>query len=575
MSAKAILRTAKLKSLSNIAGSASHVMRQRETPNADPERYDSNLVLVGSGDIRSDIEARLPEKRRKNAVLAVEHVLTASPEWFKDKSPDEVMKWAEASVASMRSFWGDENVVSAVLHLDEATPHLHLYTVPIDPESGRLNARGFIGGRDKLSALQDHYAKDMAKFKLERGIKGSKAKHTRVKEFYANLENPPKLKYVEAEVVVQEKGFGVLRPKTEVRKFPSWESAKAVQTLASETLEYKRKVEQYQNTAKTLEREKARLERERLRQIPLVELAQELGLERDKHDRKKWKAPDGRHINIDGQKFYDLDEGKGGGGAIDFAMHVLGCDFKDAIGWLKSRYGVDEIADEIAASARKKAKRQVEQVEKKEFIPPKRDDSKWPRARAYLAKRGIDLPYPTPTIYADDKGNVVFLGKGRAELVGTGANKFKGLAAGSSKDSSGFIAGDWKNAEKIAVVESAIDALSYVELHPDQAAVSSAGTPSDGFLRNFLEWVRDIGKTPILAFDNDQKGWNFLGRARSIARKVFFGDIPVDDLRLRAVVGEAKPPAGKDWNDALQEQLAADDAPSDPAKDFSFPSRDM
>ena len=574
MGAKAILRTAKLKSLGNVAGSASHVMRWRDTPNADPSV--ANWVLVGSGDIKADIEARLPEKRRKNAVLAVEHVLTASPEFFRDKTPDEVMAWARASVASMEEFWGKDNVVSAVLHLDEATPHIHLYTVPIDPKTGRLNARGFIGGRDKLSALQDHYAKDMAVFGLERGVKGSKAKHTRVKEFYEHLNNPPKLKYVEAEVVVGEKGFGVLRPETEIKKFPSWKSARAMQTLASETVEMKRKAEQYQDTAKALERENARLERERLREIPLTDLAQELGLVRDKHDRHKWRTPDGRHINIDGQKFYDLDEGKGGGGAIDFAMHVLGTDFKDAIAWLKSRYGGDLTADEWA----RRARAQVKKVPKREFIPPQRDDSKWPMAHAYLENRGLSLPSPTPTIYADRRGNVVFLGKGRAELVGTGSNKFKGLAAGSSKDSSGFIAGNWRNATHIALVESAIDALSYVELFDNSAAVSTAGAPSEGFLSRFFEWVKGLGKVPVLAFDNDQAGRNFRRKALEVAERWFGRDEVEVDV----------PRHGKDWNDDLMVELSGDDGSDDAdmdiadmvAKalsatrnndDFSFPSR--
>jgi len=258
----------------------------------------------------------------------------------------------------------------------------------------------------------------------------------------------------------------------------------------------------------------------------------------------------GNHINIDGQKFYDLDEGKGGGGAIDFTIHVLGCNFKDAISWLKSRFGSEEIVDEIAISARNEAKQQVEHAEKKDFIPPMRDDAKWPQARSYLQSRGIEIREPTQTIYADSKGNIAFLGKRSAELVGTGKNAFKGLSAGSVKNSSGFIAGNWENAEKIALVESAIDALSYVEMYPKQAALSTAGTPTEGFLKKFFAWSRRLGKMPILAFDNDEAGMNFFQKARAIAKEVFFANANVDDSYIRAMVGEAEP-RFKDWNDEL------------------------
>jgi len=287
MAAKAILRIEKIKTLGNLSASSSHVARTRHTPNSDPASIIFNKVLIGSLHPLSDVEKLLPEKRRKNAVLAVEHVLTASPEFFKNKSHEEIMEWAKKSVESMKEFWSEENIANATLHLDESTPHLHLYAVPIDHKSGRLNARGFIGGREKMRHLQDHYASDMSVFRLKRGVKGSKAKHTRVKEFYQHLNNPPSLKYVEAEVVVRENGFGVLRQKTEIRKFPSWSSAQAVQTLASETVVMKKKAHQYQETAKSLERENAKLERDKLREIPLTDLALELGLVRDKDRTRK------------------------------------------------------------------------------------------------------------------------------------------------------------------------------------------------------------------------------------------------------------------------------------------------
>ena len=80
--AYAILRTAKLKSFGEIGGSLSHNYRTRPTPNADPIRTPNNAHSSLTPDlVMSGIKHRLPEKVRSNAVLCVEFLITASPEW--------------------------------------------------------------------------------------------------------------------------------------------------------------------------------------------------------------------------------------------------------------------------------------------------------------------------------------------------------------------------------------------------------------------------------------------------------------------------------------------------------------
>jgi len=146
----AILRTAKLKTYGNIGGAGAHNNRTRETPNADPGIQ--NVKLRGSNDLVSDVKARLgvlSKPPRKNAVLAVETLLTASPEFFKGKTDAEILAWAEYSLESMKLFWGEENVVAADLHLDESTPHIHVVSVPI--ADGKLSCREFLGGRKNKS----------------------------------------------------------------------------------------------------------------------------------------------------------------------------------------------------------------------------------------------------------------------------------------------------------------------------------------------------------------------------------------------------------------------------------------
>lgn len=185
----AILRMDKIKSFGNAGGLNEHLERTMEVPNSNPEKTHLNERIIGSGNLEVDIKARIEENGcnvRKNAVLAVQFVMTASPEFFDKTAPDfenKVESFKKLSEEFLKKEFGEKNVVNLTLHMDETTPHLHAVVVPIDGK-GKLNAREFINGRDKLSKLQDSFAEKMKVIGLERGLKGSKAEHTEIKQFY-------------------------------------------------------------------------------------------------------------------------------------------------------------------------------------------------------------------------------------------------------------------------------------------------------------------------------------------------------------------------------------------------------
>ena len=82
----AILRTAKLKTLGGIAASLAHTYRQRHTPNADPrEAVQNEHSHHGAAQVMAEVRELLPEQRRKDAVLAIEYFVGASPAWFEGK----------------------------------------------------------------------------------------------------------------------------------------------------------------------------------------------------------------------------------------------------------------------------------------------------------------------------------------------------------------------------------------------------------------------------------------------------------------------------------------------------------
>jgi hypothetical protein len=185
----AILRLQKLKTIGNIGGSLSHNYRTRNTPNADPSRTADNEHTLHSADaVKVAIESRLPEKRRKDAVLCIEHLITASPDW-NGWGTDKEAAFFEKSKKWLIDKYGAENVIATSIHRDETTPHLVAYVVPIDT-TGRLNAKKYIGGtRHVLSQMQTDFAATVADLGLSRGLEGSTAEHTTIKKYYSELDN--------------------------------------------------------------------------------------------------------------------------------------------------------------------------------------------------------------------------------------------------------------------------------------------------------------------------------------------------------------------------------------------------
>lgn len=188
----AILRAKKLKSFGAVARSARHTHREQLTPNADPAMTSRNRTVgaKGTSQVLAALKRTLPTKRRKDAVLAIEYLVTASPEVFKrhggrlDDTGNgyfaDALKWLQAK-------HGSANILSATIHLDESTPHMVAYVVPMTADK-RLSCRDFLGGPEKLRAMQtEFHAKIGVPRGLERGVEGSKTKHESVSSFYTTM----------------------------------------------------------------------------------------------------------------------------------------------------------------------------------------------------------------------------------------------------------------------------------------------------------------------------------------------------------------------------------------------------
>lgn len=188
----AIMRCKKLKGMGSVAASLDHYYRERDTPNADPERTPLNLYKL---DATTDatmgrLRSKLPEKRRKDAVLAVEYMMTASPEWWKTASKEQQQAFFQQSAKWLVDKYGKENVLALGIHRDETSPHLSAFVVPMTKD-GRLSAKDYIGGREKLRNDQTTYAQPLERLGLERGVRGSKAQHKTIQKYYGEMEKLP------------------------------------------------------------------------------------------------------------------------------------------------------------------------------------------------------------------------------------------------------------------------------------------------------------------------------------------------------------------------------------------------
>ena len=177
----AILRFAKYKGpeISNIEA---HNERTKEdyasNPDIDKSRSHLNFHLVTpQRKYRAESEKQIAEagcRTRSDSVRVVEALVTASPEFFKGKKKAEVKEYFTEALAFIEKYQAKGTIISAVVHMDEKTPHMHLCFVPLTAD-GRLSAKEIVGNKKKLTQWQDRFWEHMVKKypNLERGESAS------------------------------------------------------------------------------------------------------------------------------------------------------------------------------------------------------------------------------------------------------------------------------------------------------------------------------------------------------------------------------------------------------------------
>ena len=184
----AIMRFAKYKG-PEIGNIEAHNERTKEkyasNPDVDTSRSKYNFHLVKPpGKYRAESERQIAAagcRTRKDSIRMIETLFTASPEFFKGKKRAEIRVFFEEALHFLEQHQSKETIISAVVHMDEKTPHMHLCFVPLT-EDKRLSAKEIVGNKKKLTWWQDEFWKHMVKKypDLERGESASETGRTHI-----------------------------------------------------------------------------------------------------------------------------------------------------------------------------------------------------------------------------------------------------------------------------------------------------------------------------------------------------------------------------------------------------------
>ncbi len=259
----AILRFAKYKG-PEIGRIESHNERTKEkyasNPDIDTSRSHLNFHLVfPERKYRAEAEKQIAEagcRTRSDSVRVVEVLVTASPEFFKGKKKAEIKAYFTVALDFIQKHQSKDTIISAVVHMDEKTPHMHLCFVPLT-EDKRLSAKEIVGNKKKLTWWQDEFWKHMVKKypDLERGESASETGRTHI---------PPRL-FKEA-VHLNRMKDQIMAILNDSNPFNKKAKAEELETLLDKYVPgveaMRTKLKKYDKTYKELTAENAELEKE-------------------------------------------------------------------------------------------------------------------------------------------------------------------------------------------------------------------------------------------------------------------------------------------------------------------------
>jgi len=578
---KAVMRMEKVKSVRAIDMRIEHNDRDTIPANADPSRTPQNERLVGTDNPRADAMKMLapPLKISKNSTLAIEVILSASPEWFKTASPEQDAAWKTKSMGWLDDTFGAERIANAYLHRDEKTTHIHAVIIPVvsdGPRGLHLAASRWMDGIPVLSGHQTSYALAVADLGITRGDILSPATHENQHHWYTQeTARQRDAKEASRQLTVETPGRVQGNPAAWARSQQERIQQDAYPLLydalsraAAAELRADRAAATQQVHARELLslRGNYKALADQVRRVDIRDVLRDLGATRDPKDATKWRYDD-QIITTEkgGQGFTqhnpDALQTHERGGAIDMVKQLTGLSFKDAVDYLAQHHGIDAATAATREHMTRAATAQVERSGREPFRAPPPDPRAWPQVRDYLTHErclpaaAVDAAHDRGDLYAERLGrnvNAVFIRRGDDGRM-TGALRrgtsgtFRGLVRGTQREAGYFGLDIGRPAQGVipalVLVESPIDALSYAATH---GAVHGRIISTDGAgALPTREITTALGKgwTVRGAFDRDSDG-------DALHRQLTAG-YPTQSQGSHQQIRRERP-QGKDWNDDVR-----------------------
>ena len=232
-----IFRMEKLKSSSDVCNilKEQHRSEDYESERADPEKSYLNSYSDNFENTFEKFQNLLPKKRRKNAVVGLNFLVTTSEEF---ENPEDEKKYYEEARNFISKNFGE--VVGWAIHRDETSTHMQAVTIPL--VEGKLNARELVGGaKNRMREFQNSFFKEVGKpFGLLRGVEGSKAVHKTVEQ-----------KHREESEEIRKQKEEILKQKESARRI--WEKiSQAQKEFEQQKIEFQKKENDLKNREKNI-----------------------------------------------------------------------------------------------------------------------------------------------------------------------------------------------------------------------------------------------------------------------------------------------------------------------------------
>lgn len=217
-----------------------------------------NVVLKESNNWLQDINREIQAagaKARSNSVMALDTIYTASPEFFQERTNAENDKFFQDCLKFHNEHFG--HIISAVVHYDETTPHLHVISVPLTKD-GRLSARDVIGNKAKMSKTQDQFFEQVGRsYGLERGIHMDGQEK---KEHISAQEN--QLREIKQKIAREQERLEAIEHSEESARIRAQESKKTAAELQKQVEQLQGKRVEQHNSLKMLSASKINRQKE-------------------------------------------------------------------------------------------------------------------------------------------------------------------------------------------------------------------------------------------------------------------------------------------------------------------------